>query len=64
LSTTFHPQTVGQSEKTIQNLEDMLRTCVMDFEIGWSRFLPLVVFAYNNNYQASIEMAFYEALYG
>jgi hypothetical protein len=36
----------------------------MDFGIGWSRFLPVVVFAYNNNYQASIEMAFYEALYG
>ena len=64
LSTIFHPQTVGQFKRTIQNLEDILRACVMDFGIGWSRFLPLVVFAYNNNYQASIEMAPYEALYG
>ena len=64
LSTTFHPQTDGQSEKTIQILEDMLRACVMDFGVGWSKFLPLVEFAYNNSYQASIEMAPYEALYG
>jgi hypothetical protein len=64
LSTTFHPQTDGQSERTIQILEDMLRACVMDFGIGWSKFLPLVEFAYNNSYQASIEMAPYEALYG
>jgi hypothetical protein len=42
----------------------MLRACVMDFGVGWSKFLPLVEFAYNNSYQASIEMAPYEALYG
>jgi len=64
LSTTFHPQTDGQSERTIQILEDMLRACVMDFGVGWSKFLPLVEFAYNNSYQASIEMAPYKALYG
>ncbi|KAL9374753.1 hypothetical protein Peur_031632 [Populus x canadensis] len=64
LSTAFHPQTDGQSERTIQILEDMLRACVMDFGVGWSKFLPLVEFAYNNSYQASIEMAPYEALYG
>jgi len=60
LSTTFHPQTDGQSERTIQILEDMLRACVMDFGVGWSKFLPLVEFAYNNSYQASIEMTPYE----
>ena len=54
----------GQSKRTIQTLEDMLRACVMDFRVSWSKFLPLVEFAYNNNYQASIEMAPYEALYG
>jgi len=64
LSTAFHPQTDGQSERTIQILEDMLRACVMDFGVGWSKFLPLVEFAYNNSYQASIEMAPYEAFYG
>jgi len=64
LSTTFHPQTDGQSKRTIQILEDMLRACVMDFGVGWSKFLPLVEFAYNNSYQASIEMTPYEALYG
>ena len=50
LSATFHPQTDGQSERTIQIFEDMLRACVMDFGVGWSKFLSLVKFAYNNNY--------------
>ena len=63
-STTFHPQTDGQSERTIQTLEDMLRMCVMDFGGQWDSHLPLIEFAYNNSYHASIEMASYEALYG
>ena len=64
LSTTFHPQTDGQSERTIQILEDMLRACVIDFGGSWDQFLPLAEFAYNNSYQSSIQMAPYEALYG
>jgi hypothetical protein len=63
-STTFHPQTDGRSERTIQILEDMLRACVLDFKGSWIDHLTLVEFAYNNSYQASIEMAPYEALYG
>ncbi|GJY58885.1 putative reverse transcriptase domain-containing protein, partial [Tanacetum coccineum] len=42
MSTAYHPQTDGQSERTIQTLEDMLRACVMDFGKGWDRHLPLV----------------------
>ena len=64
MSTTFHLQTDGQSERTIQMLEDMLRACVLDLKGSWEEHLPLVEFAYNNNYQASIQMAPYEALYG
>ena len=64
MSTTFHPQTNGQSERTIQVLEDMLRACVLDHQGSWEDNLPLVEFAYNNSYQASIQMAPYEALYG
>ena len=64
MSTTFHPQTDGQSEKTIQVLEDMLRACVLDHKGSWEEHLPLLEFAYNNSYQASIQMAPYEALYG
>ncbi|GKC90270.1 putative reverse transcriptase domain-containing protein [Tanacetum coccineum] len=41
MSMAYHPQTDGQSERTIQTLEDMLRACVMDFGIGWDRYLPL-----------------------
>ena len=43
---TFHPQTDGQSERTIQTLEDMLRMCVMDFGGQWDLHLPLIEFAY------------------
>ena len=63
-STTFHPQTDGQSERTIQALEDMLRACVMEFKGSWDTHLALMEFAYNNSYQSSIEMAPFEALYG
>ena len=64
MSTTFHPQTDGQSERTIQVLEDMLRACVLDHKGSWEEHLPLEEFAYNNSYQVSIQMAPYEALYG
>ena len=64
MSTTFQPQTDGQSERIIQVLEDMLRACVLDHKGCWEEHLPLVEFAYNNSYQASIQMAPYEALYG
>ena len=63
-STVFHPQTDGQSERTIQTLEDMLRACVMEFRGSWDTHLLLMEFAYNNSYQVSIGMAPYEALYG
>ena len=64
MSTAFHPQTDGQSERTIQVLEDMLRAYVQDHKGSWEEHLPLVEFAYNNSYQASIQMAPYEAVYG
>ncbi|GJS73200.1 putative reverse transcriptase domain-containing protein [Tanacetum coccineum] len=64
MSTAYHPQTNGQSERTIQTLEDMLRACVIDFGNGWVKHLPLVEFSYNNSYHASIKAAPFEALYG
>ena len=42
LSTATHPQIDGQSERTIQILEDMLRICVLDFGGSWDNYLPLV----------------------
>jgi len=63
-SSAYHPQTDGQSERTIQILEDMLRLCVLDFKGNWIQFLPLIEFAYNNSFQATIGMVPYEALYG
>ncbi|KAL4272360.1 hypothetical protein GQ457_13G016930 [Hibiscus cannabinus] len=63
-STSYHPQTDGQSERVIQVLEDMWRCCNIDFQGTWEKQLSLVEFAYDNSYQASIQMTPYEALYG
>nr|GEU50964.1 hypothetical protein [Tanacetum cinerariifolium] len=59
MSIAYHPETDGQSERTIQTLEDMLRASVLDFRKGWDKHLPLVEFLYNNSYHTSIK-----ALYG
>nr|GEY37204.1 putative reverse transcriptase domain, ribonuclease H-like domain, aspartic peptidase domain protein [Tanacetum cinerariifolium] len=64
MSTAYHPETDGQSERTIQTLEDMLRMRVIGFGKGWVKHLPLVKFSYNNSYHAIIKVAPYEALYG
>ncbi|CAH1440273.1 unnamed protein product [Lactuca virosa] len=64
MSTAYHPQTDGQSKRTIQTLEDMLRACVIDFGKAWDSHLPLVEFSYNNSYHTSIKAAPFEALHG
>ncbi|GJV66541.1 reverse transcriptase domain-containing protein [Tanacetum coccineum] len=64
MSTTYHPQTDGQSECMIQTLEDMLRACVIDFGGNWDVHLSLAEFSYNNSYISSIRCASFEALYG
>nr|GEY81881.1 putative reverse transcriptase domain-containing protein [Tanacetum cinerariifolium] len=64
MSIVYHPQTNGQSERTIQTLEDMLHAYVIDFGKGWVNHLSLVEFSYNNSYHASIKAAPFEALYG
>ncbi|XP_035845778.1 uncharacterized protein LOC118492101 [Helianthus annuus] len=64
INTAYHPQTDGQSERTIQTLEVMLRACIIDFGGSWDVHLPLVEFSYNNSYHVSIGMAPYEMLYG
>nr|GEV70126.1 putative reverse transcriptase domain-containing protein [Tanacetum cinerariifolium] len=63
-STAYHPKMGGQSERTIQTLEDMLRACVIDFSNRWDRHLPLVEFSYNKSYFAIIKAAPFKALYG
>ena len=60
----FHPKTDGQSERTIQTLEDMLRACVIELTSSWDDHLPLIEFTYNNSYHSNIDMTPYEALYG
>jgi len=63
-STTFHPQTDGQTERVNQILEDMLRACALDHGSSWDENLPYAEFSYNNSYQSSIEMSPFEVLYG
>ncbi|KAJ9536008.1 hypothetical protein OSB04_un000824 [Centaurea solstitialis] len=63
-SMAFHPQTNGQSERTIWTLEDMLQACVLDFGGSWDSHLSLVEFSYNNSFHVSIGMPPYEMLYG
>ena len=64
LSTAYHPQTDRQSERIIQTLKNMLRSCALDFGENWEEHLSLVEFAYNSSYHSSIDMAPYEALHG
>nr|GFD33165.1 reverse transcriptase domain-containing protein [Tanacetum cinerariifolium] len=52
MSTAYHPETNGQSERTVQTLEDMLRACANNFGNGWVNHLPLVEFSYDNSYHA------------
>jgi hypothetical protein len=63
-SSAYHPQTSGHTERVNRTLEDMLRTCALEFPQKWDDCLPLAEFSYNNSYQESIKMAPFEALYG
>jgi len=63
-SSSYHPETDGQTERVNQILEDMLRAYILDFQGKWEEYLPLVEFSYNNSYQSTIHMAPFEALYG
>jgi transposase InsO family protein len=63
-SIAYHPQTDGQTKRVNKILEDMLRACVLAYGAKWEDCLPFAKFSYNNSYQASLQMAPFEALYG
>jgi hypothetical protein len=63
-SSAYHPQTDGQTERTNQVLEDMLRACALQRGSSWDKSLPYAEFLYNNSYQASLKMSPFDALYG
>jgi hypothetical protein len=63
-SSAYHPQTDGQTERTNQILEDILRACALKNNGSWDKSLPYAEFAYNNSYQSIIKMAPFVALYG
>ena len=64
LSSAYHPETDGQTERSIQSLEDLLRARVLEQGVTWAECLSLIEFTYNNNFHSSIGMAPFEALYG
>ena len=64
MSSAYHPQTDGQTERTIQSLEDLLRACVLEQGVSWVECLTLIEFTCNNSSHSSIRMAPFEALYG
>ena len=63
-SSAYHPQTDGQTERTNQIWEDMLRACALKYGTSWDKSLSYAEFSYNNSYQASLKMSPFEALYG
>jgi hypothetical protein len=63
-SSSYHPQTDGQTERINQILEDMLRARILHFDKSWDKYLSLAEFSYNNSYQASLKMAPFDAIYG
>jgi hypothetical protein len=63
-SSAYHRQTDGQTERTNQVLEDMLRACALKHGGRWDKSLPYAEFSYNNSYQASLKMSPFEPLYG
>ena len=63
-SSAYHPQTNGQTERTNQILEDMLRACALQYGTSWDKSLPYAEFSYNNNHQKSLKMTPFEVLYG
>jgi hypothetical protein len=63
-SSAYHPQTDGQTKRTNQILEDMLRACALQDQSRWDKRLPYAEFSYNNSYQASLKMSPFQALYG
>jgi len=63
-SSAYHPQTDGQTKRTNQVLEDMLRACALQHGSSWDKSLPYAEFSYNDSYQASLKMSPFETLYG
>jgi hypothetical protein len=63
-SSAYNPQIDGQTERTNQVLEDMLRVCALKCGDSWDKSLPYAEFFYNNSYQASLKMSPFEALHG
>jgi transposase InsO family protein len=63
-SSTYHPQTDGQTKRVNQILEDMLRPYALQYGRSWDKSLPYAEFSYNNSYKESLKMTPFQMLYG
>ena len=63
MSTTYHPQTIRQSNRVIQIMKHMLGACVFNYKTTWDNHLPLIEPSYNNSYRTSIKTVSFETLY-
>ena len=64
LSTAFHPQSDGQTERLNQTLEQYLRNFINYDQDNWNQLLPLAEYAYNNSVTAPTKMSPFYANYG
>ena len=64
LSTAFHPQTDGQTERANQTLEQYLRCYCTEYQDNWAEFLPQAEFAVNNSEHAALRMSPFCVVYG
>ena len=64
LSSSYHPQSDGQTEVVNKCVECYLRCLVGQIPHSWSKWLALAEFWYNTNYHSSLEMTPFQALYG
>jgi hypothetical protein len=64
MSTAYHPQTDGQSERTNQEVEQVLRTVISFHQDDWVDWLPVVEFALNNRFKRALKTTPFYANYG
>ena len=64
MSSSYHPQTDGQTEHLNQCLEAFLHCTVHSCPKQWSKWLPLAEFQYNTSYHSALKLTPFEVLYG
>jgi hypothetical protein len=64
MSSSYHPQTDGQTERVNKYLKNYLRSMLLDKPKSWTSWLPLAQWWYNSNFHSSLKTTPFQALYG